>query len=430
MNSTENKFSNRRTFILAAIGAAVGLGNIWKFPYIVGEHGGGAFILIYLGAILVTGIPIFMAELYIGKRERTDVVSAFPKKSAWFGIGPFSVISTILVLGIYSVIGGWVLDFEFQSIMGEFSPSNPDLEIIPPQDGGLGKQILWTGLFYILCIAICIGGVQKGIERASKILIPVLILLILVLAVRSLFMPGVGEATDFLFLPDFSQLTREAIVEAIGHAFFTLSVGFGAILTYGSYLPQGSQPLPRMAITVAVADTFIAMLMGFIIFAIGYSHTGFEPAAGPALLFETLPNLFGETAAGYFLSIAFFTLVAFAALTSAISMLEIVIAVVQKYSGLNRLWTTLICGTFMFGASALVIAYYEETFDFVDDFTSNYMLPAGGIFMSLYVGWRLGPAAVKDIVGDKHPGLSSGLLWILRLVAPIAVAGVVLNGVI
>ncbi len=430
MNSTENKFSNRRTFILAAIGAAVGLGNIWKFPYIVGEHGGGAFILVYLGAILLTGIPIFMAELYIGKRERTDVVSAFPKRTAWIGIGPFSVLSAILVLAIYSVIGGWVMDFEFQSILGNFSPSNQNVEITPPQDGGLGNQVLWTGLFYVICVIICIGGVQKGIERASKILIPVLILLILVLAIRALFMPGAGHAADFLFSPDFSQLTREAIVEAIGHAFFTLSVGFGAILTYGSYLPKGPQPLPQMAITVAAADTFIAMLMGFIIFAIGYSSVGFEPGAGPALLFETLPKLFGVTAAGYFLSIAFFTLVAFAALTSAISMLEIIVAVVQKYARLNRLWTTLLCGVFMYICSVLVIVFYHETFDFVDDFTSNFMLPAGGIFMSLYVGWRLGPSAIKDIVGPNHPVLSTGLLWVLRLVAPIAVAGVVINGMI
>lgn len=428
MNSNENKFSNRRTFILAAIGAAVGLGNIWKFPYIVGEHGGGAFILVYLGAILLTGIPIFMAELYIGKSTRTDVVSAFPRKSPWYGIGPFSVVATILVLGIYAVIGGWVLDFEFQSIIGEFSPANPNLDIQSPEESGLWPQLLWTGLFYVITVGICLGGVQKGIERASKILIPVLILLILVLAVRTLFMSGASTASEFLFLPDFSQLTREAIVEAIGHAFFTLSIGFGAILTYGAYLPEGPQSLPRIAFTVGIADTAIALLMGFIIFAIGFSNPGFEPASGPALLFETLPQLFGETAAGHFLSIAFFTLVAFAALTSAISMLEIVIAVAQKALGWNRLWSTLLCGAVLFVVSAVVIAYYHELFDLIDDFTSNYMLPIGGILISIYVGWRLGPAAVGKIVGDSI--WFPILLWILRVVAPLAVAGVVLNGII
>ncbi|MEM7038014.1 MAG: sodium-dependent transporter, partial [Bacteroidota bacterium] len=382
-----------------------------------------AFILVYLACILLIGIPIFIAEIYIGRKYRANVVAAFPRKEAWFGIGPFALLSAVAVLAIYCVIGGWVLDFDFRAVAGGFSGEG---EMVRYDATPIGQQLAWTGLFYAICIAICAAGVQKGIEAFNRILIPLLIVLVFVLTGRALFLDGAGEASAFLFQADFSQLTGDGILEAIGHAFFTLSVGFGAILTYGAYLPENSRNLPQIAFIVAAFDTLIALLMGVIIFSIGFSDPGFEPASGPTLIFDTLPRLFGATAGGQILAIVFFTLVGFAAITSAISLLEIIISVVQERLGWARRKATFLTGLLMFVVSGIVIAFYRPVFSWIDGATTNYMLPIGGILLSVYVGWRLGPTAIAEIFNGQKGPVYHVLLWILRVVAPVAVATVIL----
>ena len=438
-------WSGKLGFILAASGSAVGLGNIWKFPYMAGENGGGAFVLVYLACIAIVGLPILIAEIYIGREAQGNTVTAFESLhkpgTPWRFAGFLGLVSAVLILSFYSVVGGWILDFEVKSLLNQFA--GHDDETIKSYLGALfnspGTLLFWHSIFMAVTIGIVMGGVSKGIEKAAKILMPALMILLLLLVFRVMAMDGFGQSLSFLFSPDFSKLTSEAVLSAVGHSFFTLSLGMGAMITYGSYLEK-NESIIKIGITVAFLDTLIALVAGVVIFTVVFTF-GQEPGGGPSLMFVNLPLLFKEMTGGYFVSVGFFLLVAFAALTSAISLLEVVVAYVIEKFDLSRKKSTLLMGGFIyllgipcalsFNILSDVKIMDKTFFDLFDFLTTNIFLPAGGMIIALYYGWVLGPKAVEATFEKPGAGLAvSGLMWSVRIVAPAAVAWVLIKGLI
>ncbi|MFK8139258.1 MAG: sodium-dependent transporter [Bdellovibrionales bacterium] len=436
-------WSGRFAFILAAAGSAIGLGNLWKFPYVTGVNGGGAFVLLYLACIAAVGLPILIAEIYIGQNSQSNAVQSFEKLykkgTAWRAPGFMGLIAAILILSFYSVVGGWVMDFEYRSIMMEFKSASG--EEISKMLGGLfenpGRMAIWHTIFMGLTVGIVVGGVKDGLERWNKILMPTLFLILVILLVRSFYLEGFSDAVSFLFQPDFSKLTPASILEAVGHSFFTLSLGMGAMITYGSYLDK-KENLLRTAVTVAFLDTFIALIAGLVIFSIVFTY-GLEPGGGPGLMFQTLPGLFAQLPGGSYISIGFFFMVLFAALSSAVSILEVSVSYFSESKNLDRKKVAIVSGGIIYIMGYLPLLSFNHLsdvkvlglnfFDLFDKISSSYLLPIGGMLISLFMGWKLSRKAVEKVVGG--PGLAAtGLLWLLRVVAPLAVLAVIINGII
>lgn len=434
-------WSNRLAFILAAAGSAVGLGNIWKFPYITGINGGGAFVAVYLVCIAAVGLPIFVAELSIGQKAQANVVTSFEAThrpgSPWRIAGWMGLVSAFVILSFYSVVGGWVLDFIFRSATNQFAGHTD--EEIKSVLGSLfshpGRQLAWHALFMGGSVAIVLQGLNAGLERWNRILMPALFILLLLLLARAAFLPGMGEALRFLFVPDASRLSAAGVLEAVGHSFFTLSLGMGAMLTYGSYL-RSREELARTVISVAALDTVIALIAGTVIFAVVFSH-GLDASSGPTLMFQTLPMLFTKIPGGYFVSLAFFLLVGFAALTSAISLLEVVVAYWVETHGTRRRPTVIVSGVLIYALgilSALSTNLLAEVkllghtfFDFADKATSSLLLPLGGALISLFFGWVLGLKAAEEVVGPRFKLAARVLMWTTRVLAPLAVAIIIVR---
>lgn len=449
MEKARAHWSGRLAFILAAAGSAVGLGNIWKFPYITGTNGGGAFVLIYLLCIAAVGIPIFIAELYIGQTSQKNAVQSFEvlngKNSKWKAIGWLGLLSAFVILSFYSVVGGWVLDFLYRSISGEFFKETDDqiAGVLGQLFSDPWRMLFWHFIFMLGTIGIVIGGVKDGLERWNKILMPGLVLILLGLFFYSMTLDGFSQSLNFLFSFNAENLSGAGILEAVGHAFFTLSLGMGAIITYGSYLHK-KEKLARVALTVGFLDTAIALLAGVVIFSVVFTF-GFEPAAGPSLMFKTLPMLFVKLPGGFFIAVGFFLLVTFAALTSSVSLLEVVVAYWDEKHHAPRWKTTLITGTIIFFLgilSALSFNVWSDVqplsglgihlnfFDLFDKASSQYFLPIGGLMISLFFGWVLGPKAVHAAIGPNSNWATFGLLWTSRLIAPLAVILVILNKIL
>jgi len=433
-------WTNRLAFILAASGSAVGLGNIWKFPYITGTNGGGAFVLVYLVCIALVGIPIFIAELYIGQSSQKSVVESFEvldrKNSPWKSIGWLGLAAAFLILSFYSVVGGWVFDFEYRSLIGEFTRESDDQ--ISSTLGNLfsdpGRQLLWHFIFMAMTVGIVLKGVKEGLEKWNKILMPGLILMLVGLLVYSVQLDGFMQSLKFLFSFNTEALTPAGVLEAVGHSFFTLSLGMGAIITYGSYL-QKRDAIARTAIVVGLVDTAVALAAGVVIFAVVFTF-GVEPGAGPSLMFKTLPMLFVKLPGGQFVAIIFFLLVSFAALTSSVSLLEVVVAYWEEKKKVSRKVVTIVTGAIIYvlgmlsALSTNVLSDFKISgltfFDLFDKATSQYFLPIGGLFIALFFGWKLGPEAAKHALGGRRPGFSAGLMWSSRLLAPIAVGIIII----
>lgn len=431
-------WASRLGFILAAAGSAVGLGNIWKFPYITGLNGGGAFVLVYLICIALVGLPIMMAELMIGRHTRRDAVGAFVvlegRRSFWLSAGWISVGAAFIILSYYSVIAGWTLDYVYRALAGSFSGQTP--EMIEGLFSGLisdgPRQVAWHLVFILLCLGIVIGGVQKGIERWSKILMPLLLVLLILLFINGMLSEGAGAGLAFMFRPDFSRLTPDSILEALGHAFFTLSLGMAAMITYGSYLSR-QENLFSAGLRVALLDTGIALMAGLAIFPIVFA-VGLEPAAGPGLIFKTIPVVFSQLPGGYLLAILFFLLLSFAALTSAISLLEAQVAYLIDERGWGRKQATSFFAALAFVLGIPTALSYNTLadwqfigernfFDSLDLIASNYLLPLSGLLIAVYVGWFWKGEE------EKTELLSGGAGWVypvwhflIRYLAPLAVA--------
>jgi NSS family neurotransmitter:Na+ symporter len=431
------RFGTDLGFVLAAAGSAVGLGNIWKFPYITGEYGGGAFVLIYLACIAVVGLPLLYAEMIIGRRGGKDVFDSMasltsqaglPGRLATWGVGLLAVGSGFFILSFYSVVGGWAVHFVALSLgVMESDPSGP-AATFEAVASSASLSATWHTVFMALVVFVVGSGVQSGIERACKILMPALMAILVGLLAYVAATGGLGRSLTFLFAPDFSKLSGDAVLEALGHAFFTLSLGMGAMVTYGSYL-QSDRHVVRDQLAVALLDTGLALLAGAVVFAVVFA-LGAEPGAGPGLVFITLPGLFAEIPGGGFVGRAFFSLLVLAAWSSGISLLEVVVALCVDRFGMLRRNAALVAGALIW-ALGLASAYSGEFLDFMDNLTTRYMLPIGGLLIALAAGWLLS-AEDREAGFRALPG--GGEFWakgwtvLIRFVTPLLVLLVILHG--
>ena len=438
MSENRGNWGTRLGFILAASGSAIGLGNIWKFPYITGVYGGGAFVLVYLFCVLLVGLPLMISELIIGRGSQKDPVGAFKalhhNKSPWQIAGWWGIIGGFIILSFYSVVAGWSLAYIFKSIVG-FSGTdeairNQFIDLVTSP----GSSIMWHTIFMALTVGIVIGGIKNGIEKWSKILMPLLGSILLILMIYGLFFTeeGGSQALAFLFNPDFSKLSAEGVLSALGHAFFTLSLGMGAMLTYGSYM-KSHESIIRDGLVITILDTVIALMAGIVIFSLVF-HYGLEPAAGPGLIFQTLPVLFAQT--GPWVSVPFFLLLSFAALTSAISILEVVVSYFIDERCWSRTKSTIIIGILVYATgllsavSSLTVEFRGSQQGFLDIFdfiTTNYVLPIGGLMIALFVGWVMLDQKRAEEFGSKGL-LYKGFIFVMRFVTPVVLLIVILHG--
>jgi NSS family neurotransmitter:Na+ symporter len=451
--SIHGQWSSRLAFILAATGSAVGLGNIWKFPYIAGENGGGAFVLIYLVCIAVIGIPIMMAEVMLGRRGRQSPINTMKTLAAeenasphWKWLGWAGVLAGFLILSYYSVIAGWALAYVFRTGSGVFTGLTADgvQAIFTRLTGSPESLLAWHTIFMIMTMVIVARGVSGGLEKAVKLLMPALFVLLFVLVGYAWNSGSFQEGLDFLFQPDFSRISANGILIAMGHAFFTLSLGMGAIMVYGSYLP-GNASIAKTSIAVSLMDTLVALLAGMAIFPIVFAN-GLEPGAGPGLIFQTLPIAFGHMEYGAFFGMLFFLLLVFAAWTSAISLIEPAVAWLVENKGMTRIFASVVAGvaTWLFGlltvlsfnlwSEVKLLSRFEvfrdsTIFDLLDYLTANIMLPLGGLLIAVFAAWKMSRASSMDelAMGDRffYP------LWrfLVRYITPIAVMIVFLKAI-
>ena len=407
MSNNREQWGSRIGFILAASGSAVGLGNIWKYPHMAGQNGGAAFTIVYLICILIVGLPILLGELAIGRNTQLSPVGAFnrlAKKSNWKWVGFLGVGSAFVILSFYGVVGGWTLRYTIYSLLGGFESlsGNPEVsgDVFNSFISNSINPILWQLLFMSVCIGIIIKGVKSGIEEGAKIMMPLIVVILGVLVVRGLTLEGGSEGLTFLFKPKFSDLTPSSIVLALGHAFFTLSLGMGTMITYGSYLDK-KQNLINSAIWVILLDTAIAMLAGTAIFTIVFAM-GADPSAGAGLIFVVLPTIFPQISGGLVWGTLFFFILFMAALTSAISILEVITAYFIDEKGWSRQKATLLFGgvitlvgifcSLSLGSINITGIFDITFFDFLDELSSKYMLPIGGALTAIFIlnKWTVG----------------------------------------
>jgi len=441
-------FGSKIGAILAAAGSAVGLGNIWRFPYEAGNHGGAAFILIYLGCVCLLGLPIMIAEFTVGRRSKASTGKAYSilaPGTQWKWIGYLGVLAGALILGYYSVVAGWTLEYIVEALGNGFAGKGAEDFVASFQSFSQDpvRPLVWLVVFLLATHFIVVKGVKKGIERSAKILMPMLFILILILAVCSMTLPNAGKGLEFLLKPDFSKVDQDVFLGAMGQAFFSLSLGMGCLSTYASYFGSETK-LGKTALSVGVIDTFVAILAGFIIFPAAFS-VGIQPDAGPSLIFITLPNVFQQAfgAIPYLpmlFSVMFYVLLALAALTSTISMHEVVTAFLNEQFGLSRSKAAIIVTSFctVLGvASSLSLGIWSEytlfglgCFDFLDFLTAKIMLPLGGLLVAVFVAWYLKRSVSYDEVTNY--GLQKApyfpiYMFILKYIAPVAIAMIFIN---
>ncbi|WP_370280072.1 sodium-dependent transporter [Pontibacterium sp.] len=438
------QWSNRLTFILAAAGSAVGLGNIWKFPYITGENGGGAFVLVYLACILVIGIPVMMAEIMIGRRSQqnpTGAMATMAKEAGanpmWKGVGWMAILCGFLILSFYTVISGWTLSYTVTSVSGAFSDITPDAA--GAMFGGMladpAQLLLWSTVVVVTTMYIVSRGLHAGLEKAINYMMPLLIALVLVMVGYATSTGHFVDAIEFLFTPDFSKLSTEAVLVALGHAFFTLSLASGAIMTYGSYVSKDTS-IAKTSIMIGVFDTCVALLAGLAIFPIVFAY-GLEPGAGPGLIFVTLPIAFGQMPYGTLFGTLFFVMLSMAALTSAISMIEPTVSWLVEKRKMSRgkasavvgliLWTLGLGTVFSFNIWQDATLFGKTFFDAIDFLTANLMMPLGGLLVALFAAWVMKSNVVKEELGLGGGLLFTAWQFVMRFITPIAIIVVFLN---
>ncbi len=426
-----------------AAGSAVGLGNIWKFPYEAGQNGGGAFLLIYILCVLLFGLPIMISEFAIGRRARANVAGAFRKLSgtrSWGIVGLLGVITAFLILGFYFVVAGWSLEYVYQAASNAFVGKTPtDLsQAFVNFSTDTFQPLFWTVIFICANAFVLLAGVEKGIERISKILMPFLVLILILLSIRAITMPNGSAGLQFFFAPDFSKITPNVILSALGQAFFSLSLGMGCMVTYGSYIRKDNN-LTKTALHVISVDTLIAILAGVAIFPAVFS-LGINPAQGPELVFITLPNVFTHMAGGYIWAILFFLLLAIAALTSTISLQEVITAYVSEEFKLQRkkvivgssvvlIIVSSLCSLSLGVGSKLTIGGMR-LFDLFDFTSSKLFLPLGALLISIFIGWFYNPKKIRDEISNQGK-LSTKLFpvyyFLMRYFVPIAIIAIFLN---
>jgi len=449
--SIHGQWSSRLAFILAATGSAVGLGNIWKFPYIAGENGGGAFVLVYLVCIGVIGIPIMMAEVMLGRRGRQSPINTMETLAReeqashyWKWLGGAGVIAGFLILSYYSVIAGWALAYVFRTGSGLFTGLTADgvQSIFNNLVSQPERLLAWHTIFMVMTMFVVARGVSSGLEKAVRLLMPALFVLLFVLVGYAWNSGAFHQAAQFLFQPDFSRITANGVLIAMGHAFFTLSLGMGAIMVYGSYLPDDAS-IAKTSIAVSVMDTVVAILAGLAIFPIVFAN-GLEPGAGPGLIFQTLPIAFGHMDGGAFFGMLFFILLVFAAWTSAISLIEPAVAWLVENHGMTRIYAsvaaglaTWLCGLLTvfsfniwseFKLLSAVPGFSDKTlFDLLDYLTANVMLPLGGLLIAIFAAWKMSRESSVDELAMGERFFYPVWRFLVRYITPVAVTIVFLK---
>lgn len=444
--SQHGQWSSRLAFIFAATGSAVGLGNIWKFPYITGENGGGAFVLVYLVCILAIGIPIMMAEIMLGRRGRQSPINtmrdlakeAGGSSRLWSLLGWLGVAAGFLILSYYSVIAGWAMAYVVRVGSGVFDGVTADgvSNIFGQFIADPEKLLAWHSLFMVLTMLVVARGV-KGLERTVKFLMPALLVILVLLVAYAMEQGSFQQGVSFLFKADFSKITSDGVLTAMGHAFFTLSLGMGAIMVYGSYLPS-KVSIGSTTVIIALADTAVALLAGLAIFPIVFAN-GLEPDSGPGLIFQTLPIAFGHMTYGSVFGTLFFVLLFFAAWSSSISLIEPAVAWLVENKRMSRMraciwaglvtWTVGIGSVLSFNLAADLTLFGKTFFDILDYLTANIMLPLGGLCIAIFAAWVMNKDTTRDELNLKQPVLFNTWLFLVKFVSPLAVLIVFLKAI-
>ncbi len=446
---SRDSFGSRFGALVAMAGSAVGLGNLWRFPYLVGENGGAAFIIVYIILSFMICLPIFISEFVIGRRSQKNAFAAFrdlSNGSAWRWVGLFTIIVPLVVLSYYSVIGGWSIEYLIKSLTFSFtggeSQSVMNTMFTDFVSSAWGPLIAHTG-FLLVTTLIVIIGIKDGIEKFSKVMMPMLFFIVIGIAIYSVTLPGAKAGLDYLFTPDFSKIDAKAVASALGQAFFSLSLGFGTIMTYASYVDKKENIMFQSTAT-AVSDLMFALIAGVAIMPAVFAF-GISPQAGPGLVFETLPYVFGQMPAGGFIAILFFVALLVAALTSSISMLEVAVAYLVEEKNFSRIWACVvlfvICWvvgavcSLSFGPLSHVQIDGGNLFDFFDNLSSNILMTLGSLLTVLFVGWRLKKTDVYDEFtngGDiSRNAKMFGVLWFLiRYVCPLAILTIFITGIL
>lgn len=469
MENTEVKrdqWSSKLGFIMAAAGSAVGLGNLWKFPYLAGQNGGGAFLLVYFVILFLVGFTLMMAEITVGRYAQLNSIGAYRKiKAGWGWIGGLGVLAGFLILSFYSVIGGWIICYIVKAASGAFNTSDVQ------QLGGMfgqfiaspGQPIFYHAVFMLMTMGIVIGGIQHGIEKYSKIMMPALFIILVATVIRSVTLEGAMTGVKFFLTPDFSKITGGVILSALGQVFFSLSLGMGAMITYGSYLSK-DENIPQCSMIIPLIDTGVALLAGLAILPAVFAF-GFSPEAGPSLLFITLPAVFSKMPMGSLFGVAFFVLALFAAVTSSISLLEVCVSYVVDEWNWTRKKATLILSAVIFALgipcslsqgpwSAIKLIKGKNILDSIDFLATNVLLPLGGILLCIFVGWVWGlykeqrivktedgktiitwelayTDAIKEITNDGKINFPLAPIWVflVKWLAPVAIGIVFVQGI-
>jgi NSS family neurotransmitter:Na+ symporter len=441
--SVHGMWSNRLAFILAATGSAVGLGNVWRFPYTVGENGGGAFVLVYLLCVAAIGVPVMMAEVMLGRRGRQSPINTMRslaqregRHPAWQLLGWLGILAGFMILSFYSVVAGWTLAYVFRAAGGAFNGQNAEVVsgtfndfVADPE-----RLLAWHTIFMVMCVLVVARGVASGLERAVRLLMPMLFVLLLAMVGYAMTTGSFLEGLKYLFEPDFAKLGADGVLGAMGQAFFSLSLGMGAIMIYGSYLPSQAS-ISHNVVIIAAMDTLVAVVSGLAIFPIVFAN-GLEPQLGAGMVFKVLPIAFGQMAGGQLFGTVFFVLLVFAGWTSAISLLEPVVAWLVENLSLGRVRASVVAGTlaWLLGILSLLSLNrwsgitlfgkgFMELFEYV---SANLMLPLGGLLIAIFAGWVLSAEASRDEFSMRDP---SYRIWrfLIRYIAPVAVGIILLS---
>ena len=443
--SNRESFGSKFGVIAATAGSAVGLGNIWRYPYIVGENGGAAFILIYLVIIIAIGIPVMLSEFAIGRRAQLNVYGSFRKLAPnrpWYLIGLMGVVAAFMILAFYTVVAGWTLEYLYQSFINGFHGKTAEElgSMFNNFNGSTTRPLIWFFVFMALTAFIIAAGVKNGIEKSTKILMPLLFVLLMILIIRSVTLPGAAKGLSFIFKPDFSKITAETFLMALGQAFFSLSIGMGTLVTYGSYI-QKRDNLATTALSVVATDTMVAVLAGVAIFPAVFSF-GISAGSGPGLAFITLPNIFEQMPGGTIFSAMFFLLLGVAALTSTISVLEVIVAFFVEELKMKRgaaTWlatvSVSVLGVFCVLSTSTMADFKilgKTVFELMEYTTANVLLPIGGLLIVIFVAWFFGRDKAKEELSNNGTLKARYIplfLFIIKFVAPLAIAFVFLQGI-
>lgn len=440
-------WSSRWTFILAAAGSAIGLGNLWKFPYVAGANGGGAFVLVYLLCIALVGIPVMIAEIMLGRRGRQSPINAMRRVTSeaglprfWNSIGWLGVIGALMILSYYAVVAGWALQHIGAALSGDFQGTNAlaSSQRFAALLGDASSLVLWQSIFMIMTVAVVIGGVVKGLGVAVRVMMPVLLLLLVLLLIFGYREGNFSAGWSFMFNLDFGALTLHGVLVALGHSFFTLSLGMGAIMAYGAYMPDNAR-IGSTVLMIGGLDTVVSIMAGLVIFPIVFAHPELQPSEGPGLLFVSLPVAFGNMPAGLFFGALFFILVTLAAWSSAISLLEPGVAWLIESKGMSRVTANLSLGliAWVLGLGTVLSFNAWENdrllgfnfFEFLDFITSSVMLPLTGLFIAVFVGWVMKEYIVREELADDSPWMMGIWYPLVRYLSPILVAVVLVAGI-